>query len=240
MKKILYVILLVLFFISSFAEEKDSVLYNNQISLELIDITNGTLHLKYERKVGENISLGISAGYKTKQGFVYLSGIDTEHIKTSDLYYNGFKVVPEIRYYLKKTQQYNLDGFYFGAYLKYSHYNSDLFGTFINKEGQDYRIDANAKLNITSLGLQVGYKLAISERFNIDFIIVGPGTSYHNYSLHNNTELPDEFYDDLTEALKKYSLYDLLNSDFEFNIKKARANFMMPTFRYGISIGYTF
>ena len=40
-----------------------------------------------------------------------------------------------------------------------------------------------AKIKIQSKGLMLGYKLPIGKRFNIDFLIAGPGTGSHNYKL---------------------------------------------------------
>lgn len=246
-RKILAVILIVLAQIA-FAGKKDSTKVTladslnriNEISWVFTEVIDGGWHFRYERKLGNNISAAVSLGIKGEEGLINLSGIDTEKIKTSDITYSGFKVVPEVRYYIGKTQQYKLDGFYFGAYMKLTQYNSHLFGTYINKEGKEFRIDADARLNLLTLGLGVGYKLALNDRWNFDFIIAGPGATRHNYKLTNNVELPEDFYDDLVNALENYSFFDLINSDFEFSQKNRRTKFLFPAFRYGLTIGYTF
>ena len=225
---------------STYVSRVDSLNRIHEISWVFTDVVDGGLHIRYERKLGNNISAGISLGIKGEEGLIHLSGIDSEKLKTSDITYSGFKIVPEVRYYLGKTQQYKLDGFYFGAYMKYTQYNSDLFGTYTNDEGVEYRIDSDARLNLYTLGLGIGYKLALNERWNFDFIIAGPGATRHSYKLTNNVDLPDEFYEDLMNALEKYSLYDWINSDFKFDIEKAKTSFLFPAFRYGLTIGYTF
>lgn len=248
MKKIPICLLLIFTTLFAQADKKDSTHVAfvdslnriNEISWVLTEVLDGGLHFRYERKLGNNISAGVSLGIKGEEGLINLSGIDTEKLKTRDLTYSGFKIVPEVRYYIGKTQQYKLDGFYFGAYAKYTQYNSDLFGTYINDEGEEFRIDSEARLNLYTLGLGVGYKLSLNERWNLDFIIAGPGATRHSYKLTNNVELPDEFYEDLMEALEKYSLYDWINSDFKFDIEKAKTTFLFPAFRYGLTIGYTF
>jgi hypothetical protein len=90
------------------------------------------------------------------------------------------------------------------------------------------------------MGLAIGYKLSINKRWNLDFIIAGPGAGRHKYTLKNNVSLPDQFYEDLADALEKYSLLDYINSDFRFDVENARTKFTIPAFRYAFAVGYTF
>lgn len=221
-------------------EVKDTIRRQNEISLVITDLIDGSYQFRYERKLGKHLSIGLGVAYKTKDGLVGISGIDRERIQTGDIEYSGFKLVPDVRYYLNKTQQYELDGFYFGAYMKYFDFSSNINGNYTSIYEKDYVIDINADMNILSMGLMVGYKLAISKRFNIDFLIFGPGASRQSYSLENKEPLPDEFYDDLNQSLENLSLYDFVNSDFRFNFKKSRSSFTTASFRYGLTVGYTF
>lgn len=240
MKKIFTAILLSLLSVSVFAGKSDSTKYKNEVGLVLTDLIDGSYQFSYERATGKHITLKIGTAIKGKEGLVNLSGIDRDRLKTSDLTYSGVKIAPEFRYYLNKTQRNQLDGFYFGAYLKYSGFKSNIYGTYINKSEDEFTLDIDAKLHITTLGLMVGYKLPLSKRFNLDFLIAGPGQSWHNYSLHSNTTIPDEFFDDLSEALKNYSIFDLLHSDLYFSSKSRQAKFGMPTFRYALTLGFKF
>ena len=87
-----------------FAEKKDSVQYKNEIGLVLTDLIDGSFQLSYERALGDHLSVKVGSAFKSKNGLVKLSGLDRDHIKTSDLNYDGFKIVPEFRYYLRNTQ----------------------------------------------------------------------------------------------------------------------------------------
>jgi len=244
-----FVLILILLFISTIAyslekniksEKADTLQRKNEIGLVLTDLVDGSYQFRYERKVGTHISVGLGTAIKTKEGLVTISGIDRERIKTGDITYSGIKLIPDVRYYLSKTQQYQLDGFYFGAYSKYFHFGSDLSGTYINEEQVNYTVAFDAKINILSFGLMLGYKLALNNRFNIDFMILGPGTSHQSYKLVPRTEIPDEFYDDLNEALKNFSFYDFIQSDFRFDFKESKTDFSTFSFRYGITVSYTF
>ncbi len=221
-------------------ERTDSIKRYNEIGLVVTDLVDASYQFRYERKVSSHFSVGLGSAFKSDQGLVKISGIDKERLKTGDITYSGFKLIPDVRYYLNKTQQFELDGFYFGAYMKYFNFRSDPTGTYFTRDGTEYDLDFDARINVISTGLMLGYKLAVSKRFNIDFMILGPGTSNHSYKLKNNKPVPDEFYDDLNEALKNFSLYDLVNSDFKFRLKDAKTSFSTLSFRYGLTVGYTF
>jgi hypothetical protein len=212
----------------------------NEIALEISDLVTGSFQLKYERLVGEHFSVGLGLAYKGEDGIIKLSGLDTKKIKTGDITYSGSKIIPEVRYYLKKTTRYIMDGFYFGAYLKISNFKSDLNGTYINDADESFEIDFDADIDVVSLGLLLGYKLALSERFSLDFLIAGPGAGFYKFSFVNHEDLPDEFYEDFNTALENYSLFDLLDGDFRFASVNKRSKFTIPSFRYGISLGYSF
>jgi hypothetical protein len=190
--------------------------------------------------LGENISVGLGIGFKGETGLVNLSGLDTDKIKTNDITFSGFKIIPEVRYYINKTQQYTMDGFYFGAYLKYSNLHSDLNGTYINDNQESFVVEFDADFSITSVGFMIGYRLPLSEKISIDFLIAGPGAGFYNFSFENKRDLPDEFYDDLNQALENYSLFDLLNGDFKFSSIDLTSDLILPSLRYGVSIGYSF
>ena len=212
----------------------------NEIGIMLTDFMNGTIQLKYERLLGDHISVGLGVGHKGNNGIIRLSGIDSDQIKTSDIAYNGQKVIAEGRYYLNRSGQIGMDGFYFGTYLKYSNFNTDLDGTYINSLEESFPVEFDGDIYITSLGFMVGYKLPLSKKFSLDFLIAGPGSGFYKFKLTNRKDLPDEFYDDLNNALEKYSIFDLLDGDFRFSEANSKTKFTRLAFRYGISLGYSF
>lgn len=237
------VITLALFLLSlnmSSQERKDKLNFNNQIGLVITDLVNGSYLFQYERYLGKHFSVSLGLGYKTDDGLVRLSGIDRDRIKTDDLTYSGFKLIPEVRYYLKKTMLNTMDGFYFGAYLKYSGLNSDLNGSYFNRSNKEYDVEFDADLNITSIGLLVGYKLRLSKHFTIDFLIAGPGSGSYRFSIVEKKPLPEEFYEDFNDALNNYSIFDFIDSDFRFSKLDEKSTFSTISFRYAVTVGYSF
>ncbi|WP_250436384.1 DUF3575 domain-containing protein [Hanstruepera flava] len=243
--QLLFVLVLFMSF-SSFGQEleDDNTTRNvkNEFSFELLQIVNGVYQVSYERHIWNNFSAAIALGYKGKEGLIKLSGIDGEKIKTGDIYYTGFQIVPEIRYYINGTNKFNqkLNGFYLGLYYKYSSYTSELTGRYIASDNTNYDLAFDMDLDISSVGLLIGYKLAITKRFTIDFMIAGPGSGDYKFKIVNKKDLPDEFYDDLNEALEDYDLLDFINGDFRFSNVNNKSNFNTFSFRYGIAVGYTF
>lgn len=212
----------------------------NEIGLSVSDLLNGAYQFQYERMIGDHISVVLGIGFKGDNGLIRLSGLDTDKIQTGDLTYSGFKFVPAVRYYLNSTTKYSMDGFYFGAYTKYSNYKSDLDGLYTDDAGDDFIVEFDADISVLSVGFMAGYKWAISDRFSINFLIVGPGAGFHNYEIENKRDLPDEFYEDLNNALDQYSLFDFIDADFKFSEVKGKTTFTAPAFRYGITLGYSF
>lgn len=246
----IYILLFLCFSTTLFSQElekeaQENRLVKNEISFEALQLINGIYQLSYERYIWNNFSAALALGYKGKEGLVNFSGLDYigpngGRLITNDIFYTGFQVIPEIRYYLKNTSSNNLNGFYIGLYFKFSQYKSDLIGAYVDSNNTFYDVEFEAKLNIASTGLMIGYKLPITKRLNIDFIIAGPGAGDYNFKIVNKKDLPDEFYDNLNEALEEYSILDFINGDFRFSEVNSRTKFSAFSFRYGIALGYTF
>ncbi|MEM9680706.1 MAG: DUF3575 domain-containing protein, partial [Bacteroidota bacterium] len=168
-------------------------------------------------------------------------GINSRSINTNGIKYSGYKLLGEARYYLDRNQLGRLTGFYFGLYVKYSDFNSDIFGVFTNEEGDSFTIDFDAGINVTSLGFLIGYKLPLGKRFSVDFLIAGPGSGHYDLSIKNNSdELPDSFYEDLNEALEEYGIFDALDGNFQFAREREATQFTTLSFRYAIKFGFSF
>ncbi|MFH6769706.1 hypothetical protein V8G56_13215 [Gaetbulibacter aquiaggeris] len=81
-------------------EDKGTKQQKNQVSLEVIDLPTAFFSVNYERVIGKHISVGLGLGLKSDDGLIKFSGIDSDRIKTNDITYSGYKLIPEFRYYL--------------------------------------------------------------------------------------------------------------------------------------------
>jgi hypothetical protein len=238
MKHILFFIIFIVFAPLIFSQENREV--KNEVGLLITDLVNGTYSFNYERAAGKHISASLGIGYKTDSGLIKFSGLDTENIKSADITYSGIKLAPEVRYYIHEKGQMMFTGFYFGAYARFVNYKSDLSGIYIDSEDISHDFLYEGKINVTSVGFMVGYKLPLSNHFNLDFLIAGPGAGYYTFKLKDVIPPPDEFYDDLNSALEKYSFLDFLNADFKFKETNLKEKLTLPSFRYGLSVTYSF
>ncbi|WP_431159380.1 DUF3575 domain-containing protein [Winogradskyella poriferorum] len=212
----------------------------NQIGVSVSDMVNGALQLEYERLIMKNVSFSFGFGYKGDNGLIRFSGLNGDQIKTNDLTYSGVKFIPAVRYYIKSTTRYSMDGFYVGTYAKFTNYKSNLDGTYLNDQDESFLVAFDADFSVLSVGLMIGYKLPISKRLTLDFLIIGPGRGFHNYEIENKSDLPEEFYEDLNEALDDYPIFDFVNADFRFSDVRSKTKFNAVTLRYGITLGYSF
>jgi hypothetical protein len=240
MKNLIFTFLFSIICIPVLGQVDDSgPLHNNELKFMVTDLINGSVLVGYERAFGDHIGVNLLVGFKGKNGLLKLSGLDTEIIKTDELTYSGTRIIPEFRYYLKERTSGMATGFYFGAYLTFVNYKSDFKGIYTNEDG-DAPFQYDVKVNTNAFGLMVGYKLAVSKRFSIDFLIAGPGAGSYKFKLNEVTPAPPGFLIDLNEALELYSLSDLINADFDFSASKTDDKLTLPAFRYGITLGYSF
>lgn len=197
----------------------------------------GTIQLQYERGITKNMSLSVSFGYKRSSGIFEIQGIDTDNIITNDFNFEGFKIIPEFRWYLQKKA---LSGLYLGAYYKHQDYKFPIEGTYYDNAQNSYEIDLEGTVLSNAVGIQIGYKLMIKNRFVIDFLIAGPGLSFNTFELVENKPIPEGFYDDLSEAISQYGIFENLNTEFEIDANQKTDKILLPAFRYGIKFGYAF
>ena len=210
----------------------------NHISMDPFLPIFGTFQFQYERGINEKMSIGLSTGLKLSSGVFNISGIDINRISTDEFNFKGIKILPEFRWYLQRSSN-GLSGFYAGAYTKYQNFNDAITGVYTDNDQIDNDIEIDTKIRTLSAGLEIGYKLMIKRGFFIDFLIAGPGISTNKLRLEERKPIPDEFYEDLSDALSQYGFFEWLDADFRINGNQD-TNIVLPAFRYGIKLGYSF
>ncbi|WP_162086952.1 DUF3575 domain-containing protein [Chryseobacterium aquaeductus] len=214
----------------------DNSLRNN-ISIDPFGLFFGSIQGTYERSISSSMSIGLNVGYKYNSGIFSVEGIDIDKISTKKFEFSGIKIIPEFRWYLEKG---GMTGFYIGGYLKYQNYKTPIEGIYTDNNYQTSPIDLVAQVKTTAVGLQVGYKLVIKKKFFADFLIAGPGFGSNTFEIKENKPLPQGFYNDLNDALEIYNLYDNYKLDVKFDTNQKTDKINLPTFRYGIKVGYMF
>lgn len=243
MKQIFITLCLTMFsYVFSFSQDSSRPLEaiyqkKNHISIDPISPIFGSYQMQYEREIANHLSIGLNVGIKFSSGIIKVNGIDGNKVKTDEFNFTGYKLIPEIRWYLQKDQT-GLMGFYAGAYFKYLNITDDIVGVYTddNLENHDFQFGAN--IHNYGGGIELGYKLRIKKRFFIDFLITGPGISFYSYSLNEVRPVPEAFYDELSKVLSDYGILKHIDSTIDF--KNQSGKITLPSYRYGIKIGYAF
>ncbi|WP_109300955.1 DUF3575 domain-containing protein [Aquimarina sp. AU474] len=232
MKKVLIIYVLLCTIINAQAQKK------NHIGIDPFSPIFGTFQIQYERSIVDKLSVSLTTSYKWSSGLFEIPGIRFGSFSTRDFSFEGFKVVPEFRYYVQNTES-GLFGFYIGIYAKYQDSTGDIDGEYTDSDDIEFPIRMDAKIQTIATGFQAGYKLRVKRRFFIDFLIFGPGISYSEFELVEKEPVPQAFYDDLSEALEEYGFFDVINANFNINANQ-KTNITLPAFRYGFKLGYAF
>ncbi len=200
----------------------------------------------YERIVKQNQSFSINMGYL---GFPGSSKTISDSINVSRYKSKyGWSFVGDYRFYLKKENKFLAPhGLYIGPY--YAWYNLNLNntiqqvdenGTISNKANMKTRVD------IHSLGFEMGYQFVLFKRMTLDLILIGPSISNYRLRMKFDESIdlsPDEeneYYEAMKAILlKRFPLLEGLFKDEEIDIKGNLDRWLLG-YRYVIQIGYNF
>ena len=119
----------------------------NYISVDPFLPLFGTYQLHYERAILPKLSVSVGFGYKHSSGAFEINGIKTENINLDDIDFNGYKFLPEARWYWSKMEK-GITGFYTGVYYKYQKNFSTITGQYTASDGSVVSVDMD--LNMTS------------------------------------------------------------------------------------------
>lgn len=97
--------------------------YNNSIKINPLSLLFGTAGITYERKIGDNMSIGLSGG-------MYFNNMSAFVMESK---YSGFNISPEFRYYFDNA----IEGWFVGAYFSYT----GITNTQKNTDGTPITID---------------------------------------------------------------------------------------------------
>ncbi|MFM7217848.1 MAG: hypothetical protein ACKO1U_07505 [Bacteroidota bacterium] len=199
----------------------------------------GTYQVHYERKILDRLSVVGGVGLKASSGIFEINGLQTESINLNDVDFSGYKILPEVRWYVSKEDP-GLWGFYAGLYYKYQKNSSNITGSYTSSDGSLVMVDMDLMLHSNTFGIELGYKLKVWKNLFADFIIAGPGLSAQRAIITENVQLPEKFYERFNEAADNYSVLKDLEPKLNFTKEDLDTKFITPHFRYGIKLGWAF
>ncbi|MBX9808625.1 MAG: hypothetical protein K2X95_12630 [Flavobacteriaceae bacterium] len=202
----------------------------------------------YERVLKNNHSFSINIGQASLPDFNFMDG--TQLKAKSILSEGGFHISGDYRFYLSKLNKYNAPrGVYIGPYYSYNTFDKKHSWEFTkdpNEPQTVQTVDSDLRINIHTVGFEMGYQFVFWKHFSVDMILLGPGVGVYNMKADVGGNLSDAdrqlFFDQLNEVLKdKFPGYSntLGSNSGEFE-KKGTKSATSLGYRYMIQIGYRF
>lgn len=153
----------------------------NIIKLNLPALIFSNFSLQYERAVNKKQSFAVAIRYRPESGIPFRGTVekwvDDNSIRVDLGRIGNFGITPEYRFYVGKkgVQQ----GFYIGPFISYNRYTGDVpinYNDYDDINNVSIERTAVFKGNASSFtaGFQLGAQWKLSDKFSLDWWIVGP------------------------------------------------------------------
>lgn len=219
---------------------------NNRKNSLLLNITNPLLlsiqfqTIAYERVLKNNQTFTVSLGKFSLPKFggdlADSLGLNTDYKD------KGFHLGFDYRFYLKNENRYAAPrGVYIGPFYTYN---------YLDRKNSWYvsgiadEVFTNFKLNIHTVGFELGYQFVFWDRMAVDMILMGPGIGIYGLNTEIGANLDEaekeELFGKINDFLTdKIPGYDKVIEPGEFK-KNGTYNTVDIGFRYIVRIGYRF
>ena len=243
MKTFLFFFLVVLSV--QFSKAQDSTDVSFRRNTIKVDLTSNLLYrnaftLSMERVVRSNQSFVITGGY---QEFPQITnfGENVEGKKEDNR--SGHKFGGEYRFYLKKENKFSAPrGVYIGPYFTTIGFKSDRKIIYTGSEEPE-EANLKSRLNIFSLGAQLGYQFVLNDRWTIDLVLIGPSYSRYNFKTQLSGDFefdPDNVQNEILQALiEKFPMLDDLLDEKELDSSGTLDTWALG-YKYQFLVGYRF
>lgn len=243
MKTFLFFLLSVISFQVVKAQDSTDVAFRkNTIKLDLTGnlIYDNSLNLSYERVIKPNQSFVVTAGYQEFPK-IFSFGENIEGEKGAAR--SGYKFGGEYRFYLQKENKFKAPrGVYIGPYVTTIGFKSDQRIEYTGTEEPE-QADLNTKLNIISVGAQLGYQFVFNDRWSIDLVLIGPSYSRYNFKTQLSGDFEfdaDNVQNEILEALiEKFPMLDDFLDEQELNSSGTLDTWALG-YKYQFLVGYRF
>ncbi len=235
---------------------------DNGVKLGLGAFAFSNLHLAYERTLSEDFSLeadfGLYFPIKATNRFADVEIEDNDGVKHSltgitfddrvvtvdQMNLGGYYIGLTARYY--PGEKYAGSGFYLGPYIVHHSLGSTKLEAHDEK---DFEYDGNFKFKNTNVGLELGVQWRVGEKENfiIDWTIAGAGVGFAKFTGdYSSTDTSIDFEEQAADAQEWFSdLGDYFDDRVEATARDNGLDaelkgFILPSFRFGLSLGYAF
>ena len=251
-KRLILLLYLVVFtFVASlktFAQEKRKSSHDlkNTIHFNItnpIIFGNRSLIFGYERVINKHQSFSVNVG---TNGFPKFGLIDSDSVRMyRQLKETGINISGDYRFYPAKENKHAAPrGVYFGPFYSFNSYGRRNSWTVTSTDGSTVDAATDTKLNIHTLGIELGYQFVFWNRLAVDMILIGPGVSRYGLkaSLGSNLSQEDKekLFEKINEALAdKFPGYNFVVKEGEFK-RTGAVNTVSFGYRYMIQVGFRF
>lgn len=225
----------------------------NQVRLNLLPLTTGTIAVEYERAFTQKLSAVAMVSYRPEGKLPFFSSWSSliDEQETRDMLANStqgaFSLAVEGRYYPGKKGV--MRGFYLAPYLKHATYSAGVplevdFEPPAGVEPID-EVNLTGDFNTFSAGLGLGVQFSLGKNLSLDWKIIGPGygSSKGSFIGKADRNLTPEEQAEIREELDNLEDIPVLKIESktvdaegaEFKVKGPWAGI-----RTGLSIGYKF
>jgi hypothetical protein len=174
---------------------------SNVIKINLSALLMRNISVQYERKISPKMALALDIHLlpfgKLPYQSVVSDIVDVSNIDFTRANIGAFGIIPELRFYPGKKGA--LRGFYFGPFVSYSRYKTDLPINYSSKTGI-----FNGDISTITGGLQIGIQSKLSKKIYLDIWIIGPnyGGSSGNLVFKGNL-------DEVEQSALRFSIQDV-------------------------------
>lgn len=195
---------------------------SNVIKINLPALVFKNFSFQYEKQLGKKQSFAVAIRFRPSGIIPFQSTIedivDDTSIRVDLMKISNFAITPEYRFYLGKKGA--VTGFYIAPFVSYNHYTADI------PVNYDYYDDVNhtsyekialfrGSTNTFTAGFQIGAQWKLSDKFYLDWWIIGPNYGICNGDYTFNGALTD------TEVLSlEIRLKELVKPSLPLDIMK--------------------
>ncbi|MEN8156484.1 MAG: DUF3575 domain-containing protein [Bacteroidota bacterium] len=219
-------------------ETKDST-YKHAVKMNVAALGFKNLSFYYEHRLNEHWSMQLGTGYKLGGKIPKLIGLGDFVIASDTRGVKGFSLTPEVRYHFGNYTWGDLSGLYAGMYGR----TTRLFGELEFKywDGTQYiDIGGAGDMREFGLGIQIGYKVFIKERWVVDLMFMGPRSSFQRLKLELDSQFASDIIPLIEEEInKRLEWWGMDPISIPDNVS-AEVDFRFNNFRYAIGVGYLF
>lgn len=225
------------------AQKSDSIKYKNNIKYNFTaPILWGVKNyvFEYERILSSNRSINIGLGYRSFPKMINIGKSDSAFIVRDHENKGGFSASADYRFYLTKENRYLAPrGIYLSPHIYY--FNTKFENTLSTFYSDIASVNILTKVDVLSVGGQLGYQFVFFERLSLDLCLIGPSVSWYNINMKIDGSLDVKNIDeDMAEIiLDNFPILNMFYEEYEFD-KRGRVSSFGYGFRYYFKVGFLF